>query len=201
MEILPGNVGYLNVTAFFSPNEAGEAIAAAMRMLRQTDALILDSRENVGGSSDTVALLASYFFDQPGLPLWDIVPRTGESLHYASQRGIVDRDSKRPAYVLVSAQTWSGGEGIAYILQERHRAEVIGETTVGAANPTKPYKINDRFYVNIPNGQIRSAIRGSNWEGTGVVPDVSVSAADALRVAHQDALRRLIVVTPEGSWH
>lgn len=201
VEILPGNVGYLNVTVFFRPNEAGEAIAGAMHMLRHADALILDSRDNVGGSPDTAVLLASYFFDAPGMPLLDIVPRTGEVQHYLTQGGIVDRDGKRPMYVLTSAHTWSGGEGIAYILQEQHRAEVIGETTVGAANVTKPYEVNASFYVNVPNSRIRSAVRGSNWEGVGVVPDVAVPAAEALRVAHEDALRRLLSVTPNGSWH
>jgi len=201
VEILPGNVGYLNITAFFSPNEAREAIAGAMHMLRQADALILDSRENAGGSPDTVALLASYFFDGPRLPLMDIIPRSGEVQHYLTQSEILDRDGKRPMYVLTSAHTWSGGEGIAYILQERHRAEIIGETTVGAANAGKPYKINEPFYVNVPNGRLRTVVRNSNWEGTGVIPDVAVSAADALRIAHQHALRQLLSATPDGSWH
>jgi hypothetical protein len=201
VEILPGNVGYLNVTVFFRPNEAREAIAGAMHMLRQADALILDSRENAGGSPDTVALLASYFFDAPGLPLMDIIPRSGEVQHYLTQSEILDRDGKRPMYVLTSAHTWSGGEGIAYILQERHRAEIIGETTVGAANAGKPYKINEPFYVNVPNGRLRTAVRSSNWEGTGVIPDVAVSAADALRIAHQHALGQLFSATPDGSWH
>jgi peptidase S41-like protein len=201
VEILPGNIGYLNITVFFRPNEAGEAIAGAMHMLRHADALILDSRDNMGGSVDTVALLTSYFFETPGLPLVDIVPRAGEALHYGTQTGIVDRDGKRPMYVLTSSHTWSGGEGIAYLLQERHRAEVIGETTVGAANVTKPYKINSPFYVNVPNSRIRSAVRGSNWEGTGVIPDIAVPAADALRVAQEHALRQLLSVTPDGSWH
>jgi hypothetical protein len=201
VEILPGNVGYLNVTAFFSPSEAGEAIAGALHMLRHSDALILDSRDNAGGSPDTVALLASYFFDAPGIPLLDIIPRAGTVQHYLTQSEIMDRDGKRPVYVLTSARTWSGGEGIAYILQERHRAEIIGETTVGAANAGKPYKINEPFYVNVPNGRLRTAVRSSNWEGTGVIPDVAVSAADALRMAHQHALRQLLSVTPDGSWH
>jgi hypothetical protein len=41
-EILAGNVGYLNLTAFFRPNEARDAIEGAMRTLRRADALILE---------------------------------------------------------------------------------------------------------------------------------------------------------------
>jgi hypothetical protein len=199
VEILPGNVGYLNITAFFRPEEARDAIADAMRIVRRTDALILDMRGNQGGSPDTMALLASYCFDEPGILLADVVPRSGETNRYATQAGISDRDGRRPVYVLVSARTWSAGEGFAYILQERRRAEIIGETTAGAANPGRPYEINATFYVNVPNGQVRSAVRRSNWEGTGVQPDVFAPAAEALRVAHQRALRQLLGVTSDGS--
>jgi retinol-binding protein 3 len=45
-EILPGNVGYLNITNLFHVDEAGDVIASAMHMLRHADALILDSRGN-----------------------------------------------------------------------------------------------------------------------------------------------------------
>ncbi len=201
VEILPGNVGYLNVTAFFHPDEAADAIASAMHMLHHADALILDMRDNGGGSPDTMALLASYCFDAPGLPLADIIPRSGEVQHYVTQSGIVDRDGTRPVYVLTSAHTWSAGEGFAYILQERHRAEIIGETTVGAANPGRPYPINAQFSVILPNSRIRTAVRGANWEGAGVIPDTPVSASGALHVAQDHALRRLLALTPKGARH
>jgi hypothetical protein len=53
----------------------------------------------------------------------------------------------------------------------------------------------------VPNGRLRTAVRSSNWEGPGVIPDVAVSAAAALRIAHQHALRQLLSTTPGGSWH
>jgi C-terminal processing protease CtpA/Prc len=103
--------------------------------------------------------------------------------------------------VLTAGRTFSAGEGLAFILQERNRAEVVGETTAGAANPGRPYRLNSHFEVTVPNGRVRSAVRGGNWEGVGVQPDVAVSASDALRVAHARALRQLIQQTPSGSWH
>ena len=79
--------------------------------------------------------------DRAGIPLAEITPRSGEAQHYVTASGIVDRDGKPPVYVLTSAHTWSGGEGLAYILQEHHRAEIIGETTVGAAGIRKVHRI------------------------------------------------------------
>ncbi len=200
-EILVGNVGFLKLTFFYRPAEARDAIAAAMRVLRNVDALILDLRANAGGSPDTVALVLSYLFDAPGLPLFDIVPRGAGGDHYTTDPGLLpERDGRRPVYALTSRRTWSAGEGLAFILQERHRAEVIGETTVGAANPGRPYSINARFTVTVPNGKVRSAVSGRNWEGIGVIPDVAVPAPRALEVAHARALGELLKATPEGLW-
>jgi len=98
------------------------------------------------------------------------------------------------------ARTFSAGEGLAFLLQERHCAEVVGETTAGAANPGKSCSVNDRFSVTVPNGRVRSAIGGGNWEGTGVAPNVTTTAAQALQVAYARAIRTLIARQPAGPW-
>jgi C-terminal processing protease CtpA/Prc len=201
VEILPGNVGYFDLSNFYRPEEAGETIATAMRLLAHADALIVDMRANTGGSPGTVALLLSYLLE-PGLPLYDIFHR--EPLppdHYATKSAPPpERDVKRPVFVLTAKETFSAGEGLAFLLQERHRAEIIGEVTAGAANAGRPYRVNPRFSVTVPNGQVKSAIGGGNWEGTGVMPDVKTTAAEALRVAHARALRGLLARELPGAW-
>jgi C-terminal processing protease CtpA/Prc len=76
---------------------------------------------------------------------------------------------------------------------------VIGERTPGAANPGRRYPVNALFEVTVPNGTLRSAVTGRNWEGTGVTPDIIVPESDALRLAHSRALQRLIAAA-EGDW-
>jgi hypothetical protein len=201
-EILGGNVGYLNLTFFYRPEEAHDALVAAMSLLANADSLILDLRANGGGSPDTAMLLMNYIFNKDGLPLFDVTPRTGQPHAFVTQKSAVTvRDADRPVYVLTSSHTWSAGEGVAFLLQERHRAEVIGETTVGAANPGRTYHVGDLFEVNVPNGKVSSAVLGRNWEGSGVLPDVKVPAADSLRAAHVQALRHALGVSPKGYWH
>ncbi len=202
IEILSGNVGYLNLTAFYRPNEAREVIASAMAALRHTDALILDLRENGGGSTETMALLASYFYEAQGLPLFEVFPRPPAKVakFMTEATPLPDRNERRPTYVLVSGNTWSGGEGLAFILQDRHRAEVIGGITAGAGNQARPHLLNARFEVTIPNGSVRTAIRNQSWEGIGVIPDVSAAPSDALRIAHARALQKLLKNTPNGIW-
>ena len=197
VEILAGNVGYLNLTAFYRPDEARDTLSAAMRTLQYADTIILDMRSNSGGSPETAALLISYFFDAPRLPLFTIVGRSGESQKYFTEKTrLTERNESRPVYVLTSKQTFSAGEGTAFLLQERQRAEVVGETTAGAANPGKSYPVNSQFEVTVPNGKLEAAVTRKNWEGCGVKPDVAVPASDALRVAHARALRRLLGQSP-----
>lgn len=184
VEILPGNVGYLNVTHFYRPEEARDTLAAAMRVLQSADTLIIDMRQNSGGSPGTVAMLASYVFAEPDLPLFKIIGRRSGSRQYSTQaEPPPSRNGTRRVFVLTSARTFSAGEGFAYILQERRRATVIGETTAGAANPGRPFPVNEHFEAVIPTGRIATAIRGGNWEGTGVKPDVPSPAAQALDAA------------------
>src|SRR5262245_41866835 len=159
IEILPGNVGLLDMSFFYRPEEATTAIADAMHILRNADALMIDMRMNGGGSPPTIALLISYFLAEPETLLFDIVHRAPEPTdHYrTASASLSDRNSKRPIYVLTSSRTFSGGEGLAFLLQERHRAEIIGETTAGAANAGRPYPVNEAFNVTVPNGQLKSA--------------------------------------------
>jgi retinol-binding protein 3 len=191
VEILSGNVGFLNLTAFWRIEEAKESISTAMRLLANADALIFDMRDNSGGSPDTVAFLISFLLNGRSTPLFDITPRYGTPTRYASSR-VAAANGQRPVYVLTAARSFSAAEGFSFLLQDFKRAEVIGEMTAGAANPGKPYPINEVFQVVVPNGQLLTAVSRKNWEGSGVTPDVPVPAATALRVAHERALRRLL---------
>lgn len=200
-EVLAGNVGYLNLTSFYRLEEARDTISAAMHLLRSADALIVDMRENSGGSPDTVAWLAGHLFETVGLPLFEITSRAGSTRVYGTpDPGVEGRNERRPVYVLTASGTFSAGEGFAFLLQERGRAEVIGERTAGAANPGRPYAVSGGLEVTVPNGQVRSAVRRSNWEGTGVSPEVPVAPAQALAEAHRRALRALIERAPAGPW-
>ncbi len=50
LEILPGNVGYLKLNAFVDASLSGPTATAALNFLAHTEALIIDLRENGGGS-------------------------------------------------------------------------------------------------------------------------------------------------------
>ena len=189
---LPGNIGYVDL-AYFSPDaDAGAALAATMQRVSGTDGLILDLRRNGGGSGEMATALLSYFFEQP-VQLSSIVEHKNGQLEERQKWTMPyvpgPRYTGKPVYILTSSHTHSAAEFCAYDLQAMRKATIIGGQTSGDANSSKGVvKLGYGFTVLIPNGQTKSPVTHTNWEGTGVQPDVAVNADDALLMAYRRAL-------------
>ena len=196
-ERLEGNVGYLDVRGVPGPEEAGPVIAAAMELIAGTYALIIDLRRNGGGSPHAVVLWCSYFFPDGGTHLNDIFHAdTGETRQFWSLAYLPgSRYLDRPVYMLTSSETFSGGEDFAYTLQAQGRAEVVGESTGGGAHPTRMIPISATMGISVPFARSVNPVTGTNWQGTGVIPDTEVPAADAYDVAYRKALQHVLSVT------
>jgi hypothetical protein len=194
VERLDGDVGYLDLHGVADPEDGGRAIAAAMELVAGTGALIIDLRQNHGGSPDGVVFWLSYLFPGPDTHLNDIFDAgTGETKQFWTLAHLPgDRYLDRPVYVLTSQETFSGGEDFAYSLQAQGRAEVIGETTGGGAHPTEGNPVTPTLVLMLPHARSVNPVTGTNWEGTGVTPDVAVPAAEAFGVAYGKALRHLL---------
>lgn len=192
VEVLAGNVGLLDLRAFVPIGFGTSTLTAAMNLLANTDALIIDLRLNSGGDPDTVAFLCTYFFAER-VHLNDIYWRHENETRQSWTRTRVSgpRYLDKPIYVLTSAQTASGAEELGYDLQAQKRATIVGETTWGGANPGGPFALGGGFVVWVSTGRSINPLTGGNWEGVGVKPDVPVPAARALHVAHLAALRAL----------
>jgi hypothetical protein len=202
LERLSGNVGYLKFSGF-EDQEGGDAVAAgAMAFLANTDAVIIDLRDNHGGGLDMFALLASYFFDHP-VHLLDLAFRLAGTkdynvtqtwtLPYVPGRRYVDKD----VYILTSQRTFSIAEAFTDALQTQKRATVVGETTGGGANGGGPYRIADHFFASMPMLHLDNPVTKTNWEGKGIGPDITVPEKNALSTAHRVALQHLVEKTTD----
>jgi hypothetical protein len=184
IEVLPGNIGYLKLNMFADPAICGSTAIAAMNFLANVSAIIFDLRSNYGGDPKMIALISSYLFDQP-THLNDIYNRKEDSTTQYWTLPFVpgDRLADKPAFVLTSKGTFSGAEEFSYNLQNLKRATIVGETTAGGAHPVRGRPIDDRFVLAVPFARAINPISKTNWEGTGVKPDVEAKASEALDVA------------------
>ena len=193
VERLDGNVGYLDLRRVPVPENAGPAIAAAMELVGGTHALIIDLRRNGGGAVEGVVVWCSYLLPEKPTHLNDIFHAdTGETRQFWSLPYLPgSRYLDRPVYLLTSGRTFSGGEDFCYTLQALGRAEVIGETTSGGAHPTRPFPISAAMHIAVPFARSVNPVTGTNWQGTGVIPDTEVPADQAYDVAYAKALRHV----------
>jgi hypothetical protein len=199
VDTLPGNVGYLDMRGFERIKWAAPAVTAAMTRLAGSDALIIDMRSNGGGDPAGVAFLCSYLFDQR-THLNDLHWRDGDRTEeFWTDTGVPGAryGQRKAVYVLTGPRTFSGGEEFSYDLQQLKRATLIGETTGGGANPGRMRLLTPYFGAFIPNGRAINPITKTNWEGSGVTPDISVPAGDALATAHKLALEKLAAASAD----
>ena len=192
VERLAGNVGYVDFRGFASPDEAGATAVAAMNFLAYCDAVIVDLRQNGGGDPAQIQLISSYFFPEP-VHLNDLYARaTDTTENYWTLPYIPGpRAAGADLYILTSARTFSGAEEFTYNMKNLKRATVIGETTGGGAHPTGTRIVQTDFVLRVPFARAINPVSKTNWEGTGVTPDIAVPAAEAFDRAYALAVEKL----------
>lgn len=188
-EVLPGNIGYLRFDGFLWNDDARKKAASAMEFLADTDAVIFDVRGNGGGEPEMIRYLTTYLFEEP-VHLNDMIDRNGKVVQeFWTLKEFAGRKFRKnvPVFVLTSNRTFSGAEEFSYNLKCLKRATLIGETTGGGAHPVRPERLSNRLVLGVPFMRACNPITKTNWEGTGVEPDIAVPADQALDRAIEEA--------------
>jgi len=186
LERRPGNVAVLQLRpVLYPPQIAGDAMVAALCLVADAAALILDLRECRGGAPDMVMLVCTYLLGPEPVHVEDFRPRHGDLRQYWTLPYVPGPrfGPDKPLHVLTGPATFSGGESLSYALQQLRRAIIVGERTGGGAHPREGFRVHPHLQATIPVARAVSHITGENWEGIGVVPDIPVPAADALDAA------------------
>jgi C-terminal processing protease CtpA/Prc len=199
---LRGNVGYWKIGEFHDLIDgSGPTLVASMSMLVNTDAILVDVRDNAGGDPAAVALACSFFFDAEPVHLNTLEnKKTGAARQWWTLPHIgCDRYLDKEVYVLINRGTVSAAEEFAYDLQALGRATLVGQRTAGAANLRKQYQVDEHYFINIPVQRAVNPTTKTNWEGHGVAPDVEAAPESALARAYGMALRTLSRQSEPGS--
>jgi C-terminal processing protease CtpA/Prc len=193
VEVLPGNVGYIDFRYFGPGHLLKEKVASVMGFVENCDALIFDMRYNGGGDPTGIQLICSYLFGDKPVHLNDLYfrPRDTTEEFWTLEKIDGNRMPDVPVYVLTSSFTFSGAEEFSYNLKNLDRATIVGQTTGGGAHPGGTEIVNDDFIINIPTGRAINPYTKTNWEGTGVSPDIEIDSRDALIKSHILALEKI----------
>jgi len=193
VEIMLGNIGYIELNSFNNPKSAGPTAIAAMNFVAHCDALIIDLRANGGGDTDMDQFLSSYFFDK-SRHLYDRYTRKDDKTEQIWTQTWVPgpRISEVPIYILLSRNTYSAAEGFSYQLQQMGRAVLIGEKTKGGAHGVQ-YQSYPELSINLKVPYTSSFVPYSKTNYLdGVIPDIAVPAGKALMTANREACKKLL---------
>ncbi len=196
VEILPGNIGYFTFNVFVDDIQSAKpTITSALKFLSNTSAIIIDLRDNYGGSPAMVSQIESYFFDVK-THMNDLINRSAKdtTFFYADPAKADSLNLLMPLYILTSHNTFSGGEDFSYGMQKAKRAVIVGETTGGGAHPQMPFSVGQGFVISIPYARSINPVTKTDWEGTGVIPDVEAKAAIASLIAQQLIFKNQMLV-------
>lgn len=196
IEMLDGNIGYLDIRMFSDSHLGGETLENAMKFLQYSDGIIIDLRNNFGGSPFMVTSLASYFFDLDTVHLLTFESRENgvltQTQDWTSPYVPGPRFKDTPLYILTSSNSASAAESFSYAMQSLTRATIVGEVTAGAAHGRSAEIVNNDYILTLPTTRPVDPRTKDNWERKGVKPNIETSSDNALNVAYAEVLNTLI---------
>nr|XP_057917807.1 retinol-binding protein 3 [Doryrhamphus excisus] len=190
-DVFENNIGYLRFDMFGDFEEvkpiAQIIVEHVWNKVVNTDAMIIDLRNNLGGPTTAIAGFCSYFFDGDKQivldKLYDRQSGTTTELQTLPELTGPRYGSKKSLIILTSGATSGAAEEFVYIMKKHGRAMIVGETTSGSSHPPKTFRVGESdIFLSIPTVHCDTTT-GPAWEGAGIAPHIPVSAAAALETA------------------
>lgn len=185
---MPGkvqNIGYINLPKFYSTFEDGgnscaEDVATEIKKLKaqNVNGIILDLRNNSGGSLNDVVQMSGLFIEEG--PIVQVKDRSGRpSLHNDKDDSVL---YSGPLVIMVNQYSASASEIIAAAMQDYNRAIIVGSTSTFGKGTVQRFFDLDRGingYNDLkPLGNVKMTtqkfyrVNGGSTQLKGVIPDI-----------------------------
>lgn len=173
-KMLSGNIGYICIMEFHG--DADEEVEKALTELKEQgmEKLVLDVRDDPGGSLTTVCAIAELFLPENSLITTIRSRKGGEETYYTHDSG-----TDIPMAVLINGSSASASELLSGALKDHGRAKLFGTTTFGKGIVQTLFGVRGQY-----NGVIKfttDAYYTPNdvcIHGEGVTPDVEVELGE-----------------------
>lgn len=183
IQILENNIGYLKIDEFMHPKRSMATAVAAMKIVEQTEALIIDLRNNGGGYPGIMEYILYHYFDGPPEHISTTYFAKAENIDKTYTSDLIYGKLRvgTPLYVLINSKTGSAAEYFAYTLQAFDKALIVGERSAGAAHMNDFFELPHGFRISISVAAPINTKTQKNWELTGVIPDYETASDLALQ--------------------
>ncbi len=177
---LTSKIGVIEIPGFYNNLSKDVKVELAKLKEENVDGIIIDLRQNGGGSLYEATQLSGLFFDQG--PVVQIHTLNNRIEEQKDRDGITYYDG--PLTVLVDRYSASASEIFAAAMQDYGRAVIIGEQTFGKGT-VQQHKGLGRAYDLYDNdlGSVQYTIakfyriNGGSTQHKGVIPDISFPSA------------------------
>lgn len=166
-------IGYIFLPGFDDEtiDEQTQEALEKMTVDGPLDGLILDNRQNGGGSSTVAHPVLGYFTD--GLQGYFVSRNQRERFEIDGED--INGSQTVPLVVMVDTGTASYGEIVSGVLRQSGRAQIVGQITYGNVERLWGFDFSDgsRAWIASETFEPLGETNGV-WEDTGIVPDVLV---------------------------
>lgn len=201
--VLEGNVGYLRLTQWVDLTYSRPTLAAALALLGNVDALIVDVAGNPGGYRNAVDFVTSHLVGPPRVELMTDVwrdPRERRRFFTDPRLGRT-RLATVPVFIATDGGSGSGSEVLAFQLRALARARTVGTRTAGAGYGNLEVPVGDGLVLYLSTFRHEDPTTHAGFQGVGVPADVAADAAHGVARAHAEAIRAVAATTGDSVRH
>lgn len=198
-EILDNNIGYLKMYNFISSKQLQTKFDSLYKIILTTDGLIIDVRNNSGGSTQIAHYILRHFTQKPFKSVNWRTPNNisanrswGKKIEWLNAEGnfVYPHTDKKlymnPLIVLADESTFSAAEDFCVAFLTMERGKLIGRKTAGSTGSP--------LIINLPGEAFASICtkedffpNGRKFVGMGISPDIEVKTTINDIIENKDA--------------